>query len=87
MQPHPIGLRRPTAAGYYFSVLRKQHGFPAVRKSSPNVTEEAGEIAQQLNDLVDVAMTEDDISQGIINAGDRLANNLLARNARAANLG
>ena len=85
MQPHPIGLR--TAAGYYFSVLRKQHGFPAVRKSSPNVTEEAGEIAQQLNDLVDVAMTEDDISQGIINAGDRLANNLLARNARAANLG
>ena len=47
-----------------------------MRKSSPNVTEEAGEIAQQLNDLVDVAMT-----------GDRLANNFLARNTRTANLG
>ena len=52
VKPHPVGLRRPTAAGYWFSILRRQQGFPAIRKSSLGIAEEAATIASAPHDCV-----------------------------------
>ena len=68
-QPHPIGLRRPPAAGYYFTILRRVQGHPAVRKSTPGVTEEAAEICSQLNSSIESIESAEDVKSTISSFG------------------
>lgn len=52
-----------------------------MRKSTPGVTEEAAEICSQLNSSIESIESAEDVKSTIASFGDKLANNLLARNA------
>lgn len=63
--PAPVGLKRSSAAGYYFSLLQREQGKPAIRKNSPGVTESALEKAMLLWNCASTASFDEDVSSFI----------------------
>ena len=63
--PAPVGLKRSSAAGYYFSLLQWEQGKPAIRKNSPGVTESALEKAMLLWNCSSTASFDEDVSSFI----------------------